>query len=59
MTRHRKGFTLVEMIVVIVLGSLVLLAAFTVLITNQRTYTAQNAVIQGPNCWIESIKRLQ
>lgn len=47
MTRDRKGFTLVELLVVAVLGSLVVLAALQVLITNQRTYTAQNAVING------------
>jgi prepilin-type N-terminal cleavage/methylation domain-containing protein len=47
MTRDRKGFTMVELLVVTVLGLLVLMAAMTILITNQRTYTAQNAVIQG------------
>ncbi|HSH74318.1 MAG TPA: prepilin-type N-terminal cleavage/methylation domain-containing protein [Longimicrobiales bacterium] len=43
----RRGFTLVEILVVVVLGSLVVLAALQVLLTNQRTYTAQNAVING------------
>lgn len=43
----RDGFTFVELIVVTVLGSLVLLAALQILVTNQRTYTAQNAAIQG------------
>jgi len=47
MTRDRRGFTLVELLIVTVLGSLVLLAALQVLITNQRTYTAQNATISG------------
>lgn len=47
MTRDRRGFTLIEMLVVTVLGSLVLLAALQVLITNQRTYTAQSAAITG------------
>jgi prepilin-type N-terminal cleavage/methylation domain-containing protein len=47
MTRDKKGFTLVELLVVTVLGLIVLMAAMTILITNQRTYTAQNAVIQG------------
>lgn len=47
MTRARQGFTLVELLVVTVLGSLVVLAALQILITNQRTYTAQNAVIAG------------
>jgi prepilin-type N-terminal cleavage/methylation domain-containing protein len=45
--RERGGFTLVELLVVVVLGSLVLMAALQVLITNQRTYTAQNAQIAG------------
>lgn len=45
--RERSGFTLVELLVVVVLGSLVLMAALQVLITNQRTYTAQNAQISG------------
>jgi prepilin-type N-terminal cleavage/methylation domain-containing protein len=43
----RRGFTLIELLVVTVLGSIVLLAAVQILITNQRTYTAQNAVIQN------------
>jgi len=47
MTRSRKGFTLVELLIVVVLGSLILAAALQVLITNQRTYTAQNATITG------------
>ena len=47
MTRERKGFTMVELIVVVVLGSLVLLAALQILVTNERTYTAQNAEISG------------
>ncbi len=38
---------MVELIVVTVLGALVLMAALTVLITNQRTYSAQSAVITG------------
>jgi prepilin-type N-terminal cleavage/methylation domain-containing protein len=47
MTRGRKGFTMVELIVVVVLGSLVLMAALQILITNRRTYTAQSATIAG------------
>jgi len=47
MNGDRRGFTLVEMLVVTVLGALVLLASLQVLITNQRTYTAQSAQIQG------------
>jgi prepilin-type N-terminal cleavage/methylation domain-containing protein len=47
MSSERKGFTLVELIIVVVLGTLVLAAAMQVLITNQRTYTAQTAQIQS------------
>jgi len=43
----RKGFTLVELLVVAVLGALVLVATYNVLITNQRTYTVNAANIQG------------
>ncbi len=45
--RARAGFTMVELIIVTVLGALVVGAAFQILIANQRTYTAQNAKIQG------------
>ena len=47
MTRNRRGFTLIELLVVAVLGALLLVATYQVLITNQRTYTAQNAHIEG------------
>ncbi|MCG6954807.1 MAG: prepilin-type N-terminal cleavage/methylation domain-containing protein, partial [Gemmatimonadetes bacterium] len=47
MSAERKGFTLVELIIVVVLGTLVLAAAMQVLVTNQRTYTAQTAQIQA------------
>jgi prepilin-type N-terminal cleavage/methylation domain-containing protein len=47
MNRNRSGFTIVELLVVAVLGSLVVAATYQVLLTNQRTYTAQNAQIQG------------
>jgi len=46
-SRDRGGFTLVELIVVTVLGALVVAASLQILITNQRTYTAQTAQIQG------------
>ena len=47
MTRSRGGFTIVELIVVAVVGSLMLAAALQILVTNQRTYTAQTATISG------------
>jgi prepilin-type N-terminal cleavage/methylation domain-containing protein len=47
MNRNRSGFTIVELLVVAVLGSLVVAATYQVLLTNQRTYTAQNAQIQS------------
>ena len=47
MTRNRRGFTLVELLIVAVLGSLVLLATLQVLLTNTRTYRAQAATISG------------
>lgn len=47
MTRDRRGFTLVELLVVTVLGALVVGAALQVLITNRRAYTAQSAAISG------------
>ena len=47
MIHDRRGFTLVELIVESVLGAFVLAAVLQVLITNQRTYTAQSAVIEG------------
>ena len=45
--KKRAGFTLIELLIVTVLGSLVVMAAYQVLLVNQRTYTAQNAQIQG------------
>ena len=47
MTRNRSGFTMVELLVVSVLGSLVVGAALQVLLVNQRTYTAQTEAISG------------
>lgn len=43
----REGFTLVELLIVTVLGALVLGAMYQVLITNQRTYATQNANVQA------------
>ena len=45
--RKRGGFTIIELLVVVVLGALVVAATYQVLLTNQRTYTAQNAQIQS------------
>jgi len=45
--RKRGGFTIIELLVVVVLGALVVGATYQVLLTNQRTYTAQNAQIQS------------
>jgi prepilin-type N-terminal cleavage/methylation domain-containing protein len=47
MSRRRGGFTIIEMLVVTVLGSLVLMAAMRILILNQRTFTAQSEQIRG------------
>jgi prepilin-type N-terminal cleavage/methylation domain-containing protein len=47
MSRKRAGFTIVELLIVAVLGSLVVGATYQVLLTNQRTYSAQNAQIQS------------
>lgn len=44
---NRGGFTLVELLIVTVLGALVLAAMYQVLITNQRTYATQNANVQA------------
>ena len=45
--KNRSGFTLVELLIVAVLGALVVAAAYQVLLVNQRTYTEQNAQIQA------------
>jgi len=47
MKTDRRGFTLTELIIVTVLGALLIMASLQILITNQRTYTAQTAQIQG------------
>ncbi|MCJ7629944.1 MAG: prepilin-type N-terminal cleavage/methylation domain-containing protein, partial [Longimicrobiales bacterium] len=45
--RARRGFTLVELLIVIVLASFLVLAIYQVLITNSRAYAVNNAQIQG------------
>lgn len=45
-TRSR-GFTLVELLIVTLLGSLVIMATLTILVSNQQTLTAAAAKIQG------------
>ncbi|MDT8367893.1 MAG: prepilin-type N-terminal cleavage/methylation domain-containing protein [Longimicrobiales bacterium] len=45
--RHARGFTLVEFLVVAVIGSLLVMATYQVLITNRRTFTVQNAQLQN------------
>lgn len=47
MKADRRGFTLVEVAVVAVVGALVLGSTLQVLVLQQRTFTAQNAVISG------------
>ena len=43
--RKNAGFTLVELLVVSVLGALILVASYNVLITNQRAYLVQNVQV--------------
>jgi prepilin-type N-terminal cleavage/methylation domain-containing protein len=45
--RTRSGFTLVELLIVVVLGSFLVMVIYQVMITNSRTYTVNNAQIQG------------
>lgn len=47
MNRNERGFTLAELIIVTVLGALLIAASLQILVTNQRTYTAQTAKIKG------------
>jgi prepilin-type N-terminal cleavage/methylation domain-containing protein len=43
----RRGFTLVELLMVALLGSILVMAAYNVLITNQQTYRVQNSKSQA------------
>lgn len=45
--RTRRGFTLVELLVVAVVGVLLVLATYQVLVVNQRTYTVQNEHVRA------------
>ncbi len=47
MMENRKGFTLVELLIVVVLGGLIMAATFRVLVSNQQVYTAQSATVMG------------
>ena len=44
---RRNGFTVVELLIVSVLGALVIGVTYQVLVLNQRTYIAQNAKIES------------
>jgi prepilin-type N-terminal cleavage/methylation domain-containing protein len=46
-TTSRHGFTLAELLTVVVLGAVLILASYQVLITNSRIHSANNAHIQG------------
>ncbi|HKK92898.1 MAG TPA: hypothetical protein VJ925_05665 [Longimicrobiales bacterium] len=45
--KTRFGFTVIELLVVVVIGTLVVLGTLQVLTTNRRTYTVQNADLQN------------
>ena len=47
MTSDRSGFTLVELLIVAVLGLIVVLSAGQILISNRQAYTAQTATVSG------------
>lgn len=47
MKRGRAGFTLIEILIVSVLGLVVVLSVGQILVTNRRTYTAQSATVSG------------
>jgi prepilin-type N-terminal cleavage/methylation domain-containing protein len=46
-TRTRHGFTLVELLIVVVLASFLVMVIYQVLVANSRTYAVNNAQIQG------------
>ena len=43
----RRGFTLVELIIVAVLGAVVVGSTYEIMLSSQRAYTVQTAQIQG------------
>ena len=45
--RGRRGFTLIELTIVVVLGTLLVTAVHTVLITNLRAYTVMNSKVRS------------
>ena len=45
--RDRSGFTLVELMIVAVVGAMVVGATYQILLSSQRAYTIQSAQIQG------------
>ena len=46
-TRNRRGFTLVELMIVAVVGAMVVGATYQILLSSQRAYMIQSAQIQG------------
>ena len=46
-TRDRRGFTLVELMIVAVVGAMVVGATYQILLSSQRAYMIQSAQIQG------------
>lgn len=47
MSRETRGFTLVELLVVTVLGAVLFVASMQIMVTNQRAYAAQASQIRG------------
>jgi prepilin-type N-terminal cleavage/methylation domain-containing protein len=47
MSRKTRGFTLVELLVVMVLGAVLFVASMQIMVTNQRAYAAQANQIRG------------
>ncbi len=45
--KRQRGFSLVELLIVTVIGTLIVMAAYEVLITNRRVFTVHNAKVQA------------